>query len=245
MRLGLLSYINSLPVTFGLECGAVPFEGSLQIAEPFQLNQAFAKGELDLTAVSSVEYLLHGWPKVPGLCLACDGPVMSVRLFSRVPREELQGQKVWLTEASATSRALLLALLPNIVAFDAPGLPVLDNRCQAVLRIGDRALEEVEGAHYVYDLGQWWREETGLPMVFAVWVARNEPSEAALLLQESLAWGRAHPDRLLAEARRRTGLPESILKDYFGCLYYQFDERTRQGLAEFQRRVKERICVNQ
>lgn len=246
MRLGLLSYINSLPATFAIESGQLEHDCTLLRAEPSELNRLAIAGDLDVTAVSSVEYLRNRnlFELVPELCLGSDGPVRSVRLFSTVALEQLRGQTVWMTGASATSRALLLSLVPGVTALDAPGEPSLDGRAAAVLRIGDRALEEVAGADHVYDLGELWQQTTGLPMVFAVWVARRGfLARASRLLAESLAWGRANHDRVLDEAMARTGLSRDRLTDYFQCLSFTFDERARQGLEEFGRRalVKERV----
>lgn len=238
MRLGVLSYINSLPVTYALESGKIAFGGSVLRAEPTTLNRMVLEGELDLTAVSSVAYGRHRdkLARVPGFCLACDGAVQSVRLFSTVPWPQLS--RVWVTGDSETSRALLLALKPELELVDHPGQPVLDGRAEAVLRIGDRALEEVEGAHYAYDLGQRWKEETDLPMVFAVWVTRPALVEDAMaMLSASYQWGCQNRDLILAEAQARTGLDEARLEDYFRRLFFRSTAAAEKGLDRFFERV--------
>lgn len=247
MRLGLLSYINSLPVTYGLECGEVAFEGTTCRAEPSVLNRMVVEGELDVTAVSSIEFARNRdrLALVPGFCLASDGEVQSVRLFSTVPLAELKGRKVWMTGASATSRVLAQVLVPGLEPVDGEGLPVLDGRAPAVLRIGDRALEDVEGAEFVYDLGALWQAATGLPMVFAVWVASRDYldrggdlEKVAALLKRSYDWGKTHRPVLLAEAQARTGFPAERLRPYYACLFYRMTPEARLGLDTFYERAR-------
>ena len=238
MRLGLLSYINSLPVTYALEAGQVNFEGTIVRAEPTTLNRMVLEGELDLTAVSSVAYGRHSdkLVRVPGFCLACDGAVQSVRIFSKVPWPQINN--VWVTGDSETSRALLAALKPDLKLVDFPGEPELDGRAEAVLRIGDRALEQVAGAVYEYDLGERWRAETGLPMVFAVWVTRAALVEDAItLLNASYQWGCQNRTAILAEAKRRTGLDDERLEDYFQRLFFRSTAASEAGLERFFERV--------
>ena len=47
---------------------------------------------------------------------------------------------------------------------------------ESVLVIGDRALRlarTLAGSTRIHDLGQLWREQTGLPFVFALWIVRR------------------------------------------------------------------------
>lgn len=241
MRLGVLNYINSLPVTLALERGSA----EAVKAPPAELNQMAISGQLDLTAVSSVVYLRNRQKlaKVPDFCIASDGPVQSVRLFSRVPFEELGRGPVWMTAESETSRALLLQLYPGLEPYDRPGKPNLEGRIPAALRIGDSALEEVPRGQYVADLGQLWKEKTGLPMVFAVWVTRPGLEETCRdMLESSYRWGLEHFDQVLDEAHRRTGLSIDRLRDYYSVLRFRLDGRARKGLEEFAK--GEALCLN-
>jgi chorismate dehydratase len=115
--------------------------------------------------------------------VSCDGAVMSILLFSKVPIEELNGRKVALTNTSATSQALLRILLNRKYHlspeyFESPpelGSMLLE--ADAALLIGDDALRSnyrLKDRLYVYDLGQEWKDHTGEAMVFAVWAVRRE-----------------------------------------------------------------------
>lgn len=241
MRLGVLSYINSMPLTYGLESQAVPFDGEVVRAEPTALNGLADSGLLDVTPVSSVQFLRchRDYQLVPGVCLAAPGAVQSVRLFSSVPFEALREQRVAITSASATSRVLLQILVPGIIPVELQGEPVLTPELPAALLIGDRALRPVEGASHVLDLGEAWSRRTGLPMVFAVWLAsrRLSPQEPAAILASSRAWGERHHGVILDEAARRTGHSRERLEDYFAALTFRMDEAALEGLGEFYRQA--------
>lgn len=240
MRLGVLSYINSMPLTYGLESKAVPFEGEVVRAEPAALNTLADSGLLDVTPVSSVQFLRchRDYQLVPGVCLAAVGEVQSVRLFSQIPIEQLAGRPVAITSASATSRVLLQILVPGVIPVELRGEPALTCELPATLLIGDRALWPVEQAEHVLDLGEAWSRRTGLPMVFAVWLAARRTlcgESPAEILERSRAWGETHRELILEEAARRTGHSRARLERYFGALTYRLDESALAGLAEFYR----------
>lgn len=245
MRMGLLSYINSLPVTYGLESGAVPFSGDFVKGEPTTLNGMALRGELDVTPISSVHYLLcaEHYRVVPGIALCSAGPVRSVKLFSRVPIDKLSGRWVAITKASATSRILLQLLVPGVLCedlqHDHDGPIELTNDRPAVLLIGDQALLQPPLCEFQLDLGQAWYEQTGMPMVWALWIARHdaEMENVVAHLESSRRWGEHHMDLVIQEALRRTELSRPQLDAYFQGLRYQFDDFELEGLRQFYLRA--------
>lgn len=246
MKMGCISYINVLPVTLGLELGQVPFPGELVRAEPTQLNAMTRRGELDVTAVSSIEYLAcyQHYRIVSGVGLSSPGAVRSVKLFSMLPPDRLQGQQVAVTRASATSRTLLQVLLPGIRVVALDRLELSEEQ-PAVLLIGDQALTGGLEATYELDLGQAWRDLTGLPMVFALWLVRRPlpPGMAEEWLQTSRAWGQAHRAEVRAVACQRTGLELADVERYFEGLSYHLGDRELDSLCLFYRLAAEQGLV--
>ena len=122
-------------------------------------------------------------------------------------------------------------------------------RADAVLLIGDDALaawHRAPGAAVrVHDLGRLWWDATGLPMVYAVWVARSEACRHPLLpavvsaLTRSREMGSSLPSSLLDAAAARTGLPRQALVEYYRCLHFVLDDAARQGLLAFYRHATE------
>jgi chorismate dehydratase len=256
MRVGRIPYINCYPVYGAIDRGLVPLEAELVTATAADLNDLLAAGELDVSVVSAVEYARDAaaYHLLPELAISCDGPVHSVKLFSRRPPEELQSATLLRTSSSRTS-VLLLELLcrhrwqvaPRFATVRAEP-PDLDALAQfpheAVLVIGDAALVLAARESYPVqiDLGLAWKEWTGLPFVFAVWAARraSDPTRVRGVharLLESRAWGLANLDLLADQAWATTGIPRGACRDYLAGLDYGFSYRHLAGLTDFFRRL--------
>ena len=227
IRLGRISYVNMAPVFYRLDADVDEVQGV-----PTELNARLLAGELDVAPISSIEYARNAdrLRLLPRLCVGSEGAVDSIQLVSRKPLEQVR--TVAVTPESATSVVLTKVLLP-----EADHVP-LGEKADATLLIGDAALKSAfEDPTPHYDLGRLWLERTGLPMVFAVWAAR-EPvadgiSELEQALAESLRLARAEPETLAREASERYGYPPGFLARYFEKLRYRFGPRERAGLYTF------------
>jgi chorismate dehydratase len=266
MRIGRIPYVNCYPVYGAIDRGVVPLDGSLVTGVPSALNKRMADGTLDISVVSAVEYARDArrYLLLPDLAISCDGPVQSVMLFSRQPAEELDGRRVIVSRSSMTSVALVELLFENVwrarpefVAGDAEVSDIVGfdrEPHEARLVIGDAALvlrgarprvvDSTASAPYpfAYDLGEVWKTWTGLPFVFAVWVAqRTAPVAEALGVHASLItsrnWGLEHLDTLAAQASHVTGVSQRVCHDYLSGLDYGLSYEHLAGLTEFFRRL--------
>ncbi len=263
MRVGRIPYINCYPVYGAIDRGAVPFEASLIDGTPSELNARIARGDLDISVVSAVEYARDSsrYLLLPDLAISCDGPVRSVMLFSRHRAEDLSGRQVMVSRSSMTSVALLELLFENVWRCTprfVPGDAELSDvrwfereEHDARLVIGDAALLLGAGAAaaprypHVYDLGATWKQWTGLPFVFAVWVAlRSTPVKEALAVHaaliESRDWGLSHLDELAQQASAHTGVSERQCLEYLTGLDYGLSYPHLAGLTTFFGRLVER-----
>ncbi len=251
LRLGRISYLNVLPIYLplenGLGAGVHMVSGS-----PAELNKRMAAGELDISAVSSIEYARR-WQDyllVPNLAIGCRGPVQSVLLLSQRPPEELDGKTVLVSSQTHTSAALLQLLLKRIygqepvyAVGDAASALQAGDRPAAILAIGDEALQlrRMEEYPHRLDLGQAWAEWTGKPFIFGVWVASKKSMEqrpemirqSCRLLQRAKGVGLANIDRIASIAAETSGLslPETL--SYFSGLSYDLDTQSQEGLSLF------------
>ncbi len=156
-----------------------------------------------MALVPSVEFFrAPGYRIVSDACVACRGPVLSVKVLFRVPPKDVR--RLALDEGSRTSAELSRILLTETFGVR-PELEPLPVGCgpettdaDAVLLIGDRAIakgevgrgkgegkapspcplpegEGVKAANFVevWDLGERWTDWTRLPFVFAMWIARE------------------------------------------------------------------------
>ena len=272
MRIGRIPYVNCYPVYGAIDRGIVPVAGELIDGVPSHLNRLMASDALDLSVVSAVEYARDPsrYLLLPDLAISCDGPVRSVLLFSTVPAEELEGRRVLVSRSSMTSVALL-ELLCEAVWKVRPVLEPADVESPAAaepedahhrrgagktaaarLVIGDAALrfgfgspvhdDAAAGAPFVYDLGAEWKRWTGLPFVFAVWVARRglpvaESLAAHASLIQSRDWGLRHIETLAVQAHETTGVSLETCRRYLSDLDYGLSYGHLAGLTEFFRRL--------
>jgi chorismate dehydratase len=181
IRVGAVSYLNTRPLIYGLRERLAGI-GTLSLNLPSRLADDLSNGSLDVALIPSVEYfrgLERGYRIISDAAITCRGPVWSVRLLSRVPIPEIR--TLALDVGSRTSAALVQLLLrrahgisPRTVPLEMEQLPE-SAAADAVLLIGDRAMHPPAGVYReIIDLGDWWNRLTGLPFVFAMWVARAD-----------------------------------------------------------------------
>lgn len=262
LRVGRIPYINTYPVYGAVDRGIVTLDATMVDGIPSALNAEMAAGSLDVSVVSAVEYALHAeqYLLLPDLAITSDGPVRSVMLFSKRPVSDLDGATVLVSRSSMTSVELLALMFrerwgvsPRLVPGDAESADIARFGAEthdARLVIGDAALLLSSGTHgasraypYHVDLGLEWKEWTGLPFVFAVWVAqRSTPVGDALRVHAGLIasrdWGIANLPTLAAQAADATGVPQPICQQYFQGLDYRLSLPHLQGLTEFYRRLE-------
>ena len=265
LRIGRIPYVNCYPVYGAIDRKLIHLDADLVDGVPTALNAKMAAGDLDVSVVSAVEYARDSqrYLLLPDLAISCDGPVRSVMLFSRRPATELSACKVLVSRSSMTSVALLELLFENVWHARPRFLPT-DAEISDVARfssedhdarlvIGDAALLLETRARnnrsgdypFAYDLGKVWKEWTGLPFVFAVWVARRDvPVGAALEAHASLIrsrdWGITNVAELARQASAATGVPVSACEEYLDGLDYGLSYPHLAGLTEFYRRLVER-----
>ena len=248
LKIGAVNYLNSKPLIEGLPELLNPF-ADLRLDYPSHLADDLAAGLLDVALIPSIEYFRgRNYEVISDACVAAHGPVLSVKLYSRVPWGEIQS--LALDEGSRTSATLARVLLAERhgVFPKIPSLPLNqrteDSDADAILLIGDRAISRpAEKFVGIWDLGEEWFEWTGLPFVFAMWVARSfnpEPAAKATVaeIEDILSDARDQGlERLNDIARREApllglSLPTTI--SYLSeNLQYHLGSAERNGLKLF------------
>jgi chorismate dehydratase len=262
-RVGHIQFLNCLPIYWGLMRSGALIDVDLQKDTPDRLNTALVAGDLDIGPISLVEYLRHADELVllPDLAVGSDGPVLSVNLVSTRPLAELDGRPVALGSTSRTGVLLAQMLLSQRYGVQPeyftcpPGLTEMLLEGDAGVLIGDAALRAMYEAPRrgltVTDLGQAWREWSGLPMVFAVWAARRDyaAQHPGLVKEVHEAFLRsrdlclAELDAVATAAARWEPFDAATLADYFRVLDFSLGERQVAGLREFARRAAEAGAV--
>lgn len=250
IRVGRISYMNVAPVYYGLDNGSRPDWIQLTSCPPSQLNMLLAKGELDISPVSSAAYAQYQneWLLLPNLSISCDGEVMSVLLVSHYDFHELDGKSVILTDESTTAASLLYLLFalksihPKIRTGKIESLKDLETAAAALV-IGDAALKEKwrTSFRYVWDLGELWKNFSELPFVFALWAVRKSfaekyPDHVAAVIEtfyHSKQNGMNHIHQIVKIASTKLGLPPETCQKYFLNLNYNLGLSQIEGLKIF------------
>lgn len=256
-RVGHIQFLNCLPIYWGLMRSGALLDVDLHKDTPDQLNAALVAGDLDIGPISLVEYLRHADDLLllPDLAVGSDGPVLSVNLVSTKPLDELDTGRVALGSTSRTGVLLAKMLLAQRYGVHPeffrcpPDLTEMLLEADAGVLIGDVALRALYEAPAlgltVTDLGQAWREWTGLPMVFAVWAVRRDfvAAHPGLVKDVHEAFRRsrdlclAELDEVATAAARWEPFDAATLASYFRALDFSLGDRQVAGIREFARRA--------
>jgi len=213
------------------------------------------RDEVDVALCSSIDLLHCPEPLeiVPVGMLGCEGPTLTVRIFSRVPLDRIG--TVACDLESHTSVQLLRVLLreeqgvePEFLSFDARGFaegtvdaPDVD----ALLLIGDKVVTASvprEFEHVEVDLGEAWFEMTGLPFVFATWLCRRDADDArrerirlaSRILDRTRRHNRTRINEIASRNAEAHGWTTSLARGYMvDYLKYDLDDRAMLGLQRF------------
>jgi chorismate dehydratase len=259
MRIGAVNYLNSKPLVCGLEALAPKVRLTYDL--PSRLSDSLAAGRLDVALVPSVEFFrTPGYQIVSDACVACRGPVLSVKLYFRVPPNEVR--RVALDEGSRTSSALTQILLAELCGVRPrwESLPIgsglASSDADAVLLIGDRAISSKERErergrrgegeirtkkltqefYDVWDLGERWCHWTGLPFVFAMWIARPDVdvSEVSGVLAAARDEGVRRVEEIAAREAAVLGISRELASEYLrDTLHFTLGRDEWAGLRRF------------
>lgn len=251
IRVGRIRYINVDPIYFGLDNGLLPPWMQLVNQPPSYLNRMLSQGLLDVSPVSTAAYAVSqkGWSIVPDNSISCFGNAVSVILASKRPFNDLQGKKVLLTDESASAAALLKLLFamrsvkPDFVKTPLKNPEKVKKEADAALVIGNAAISEpwAENFEFIRDLGAMWKEETGLPFVFAVVAVRKDFAakypEAVAAISRLFKISRRDGERNVNIIARRSAsvlkLSSEFCESYHKTLQYDLSPQKIFGLKTF------------
>ncbi len=229
-RVGSVSYLNSVPLTRGLE-------EQVEYMPPAQLAVKLRNDELDAALVSITEVLFcDRYDVLDGIAVASLGEVYSVFLAHRIPLDDVK--TIYCDPASLTSVNLIKVLMAERgqnIQFETLEDHAAAHEKEAVLLIGNPAIEfrQASHPHEIWDLGAAWHEITGLPFVFAVWALRRGRENESLRqkLREARDFGMDTLDYIIDT---REEFDRSFRKDYLGWhIHYHLGNDEREGIRRF------------
>jgi len=237
-RIGVVSYLNTRPLLLGMEQS--PFKERIELmkAYPAQIAQALLDDTIDIGLVPvAVMPLLKHPQLVSKYVIGTEGEVASVALFSQVPMDQIE--KVYLDYQSRTSVALAKILFKQFWKKEVEFLNATEGYINQIhgntagIIIGDRALVNIDKFEHIYDLGLAWKAYSGLPFVFAAWVANKPiPLEFIEAFDAANGYGLSHLEDVIALIPAIEQVYD-LHKYYTENISYELTPEKKAGLGKF------------
>lgn len=217
IRISAVSYTNTKPFLYGLQNTAIVDRIDLSLDIPSDCAQKLIDDQVDIGLIPVAAVLdLPQWEIVSDYCIGAAGPVNSVFIFSNCDISDVK--TIQLDPESRTSNNLARVLLKNHWNIQPAKITGAADYAQSIepntafVQIGDRTFGKKTQYKYVYDLSEEWQNLTGLPFVFAAWIA-NKPIAQDFVneFNSSLKYGLDHRSQLLTQLPQR---PDFDLEDY-------------------------------
>jgi predicted solute-binding protein len=251
MKLATVSYLNARPLIDGLER-----ETDIAVIRrvPSRLLETLETGgaSIALCPVIDFQRSAAGLEIVPAGAIGCDGPALTVKLFSTRPIAELES--ITVDGESHTSVALLGIVMREIygrVPTLRPPGRAEEETPQALLLIGDKVITATPDRTiypHELDLGAAWKKISGKPFVFAAWMTRIGCNLGDLprRLDRIRSANRGRLDRIAARHAAADGWPEALAFEYLSRnLRYELGEPELAGIEDFWRRCHEHGIIDE
>jgi chorismate dehydratase len=243
LKISAVSYLNTIPFIHGLKQSELIKTIDLQLDYPSICADKLINGTVDLALVPvAVIPKLKEAYIISDYCIGANGAVDTVCLYSDVPIEEIES--IALDYQSRTSVALLKILLKEYWQLNPElkkanvGFEENIKGNHAALVIGDRAFALNTKHAYIYDLSAIWKKMTGLPFVFAAWVANTKlPQDFIISFNKALEKGLSNIDKALAlegDSYPNCKNPEDYLNNKIS---YNLDVEKQKGMELFLRKI--------
>lgn len=248
VRIAAVSYLNTLPMVYGLQHHPIANDIELMLAVPSACAQLLREGKADLVLLPvGALSTCPGATFLSDYCIGAEDVVETVCIFSHVPLACVQ--KLYLDPDSRTSVLLARILLQaywdlhlSLAPLPTHLLDLGSEQNAAVLLIGDKVFEYRARYEYTYDLAHAWHTLTNLPMVFAVWATLHCPLDEQFraLFNEAMQFGFAHIREALQDYKLPAFLSEANAMDYLTHrISYTFDAPKQKALALYLQKVQQ------
>ncbi len=237
--ISLISYLNSRPFLYGLENDALRDHIRIFLDIPSKTAVKLINNQADIGLVPVGALTdIPGYRIISNYCIGAVGAVRTVVLASDVPLEEIE--TIYLDYQSRSS-VLLVRVLARFFwkrefrwekSSEGYEEKSISGKTAAVV-IGDRVFNVEKRCRTIIDLSEEWMKFSGLPFVFAVWVAMEE-LPVSFLKQFNAAIGFGVKSVPEVENMVKGEYPGIDLRTYFTeNISYFLDEPKRLGMERF------------
>jgi chorismate dehydratase len=231
IKISAVSYTNTKPFIYGIEHSSVREQVELSLDIPSDCATKLIDGQVDIGLIP-----VAAIPMVPNAniigthCIGSVGAVNSVFIFSNVSIGKVK--TIRLDPQSRTSNNLAKVLLKFHFKKEVEFVTDQAVQADALVLIGDRTFGKKNDFAYAYDMGEEWMKFTGLPFVYAAWVANKTiPANFVKDFDAALRFGLEHRQELL---KTLDSPADFDLEDYLlNKLNFELTADKRKALALF------------
>jgi len=242
IKISAVSYTNTKPFLYGLQHTDIINKIDLSLDIPADCAQKLIDNKVDIGLIPVAAALnIPDWQIVSDYCIGANGAVNSVFIFSNCEIQDIK--TLQLDPESRSSNNLACVLLKNYWELDpelvskANNYSISTDKNTAFVQIGDRTFGKTGNYPYIYDLAEEWKNFTGLPFVFAAWIANKTISEEFITeFNKSLKYGLDHRAQLFAELPTH---PDFDVQEYLmHKIDFELNNAKKQALFLFLNYVK-------
>lgn len=243
IKVGAVSYLNTKPLLYGIERSEELMQQIELVTDyPAKIAKQLIDNEIDIGLIPVTATLqLNEYFIDSDYCIGAENDVASVCLFSEVELDKVE--KILLDYQSRTSVNLCKVLLKNYWKKDVALEDAKEDFTNeikdttAAVLIGDRALKQRSKSKYIYDLAGEWIKFTGLPFVFAAWIANKKlPKHFIELFNQKNSIGIHNIDEVLKTVECDY---YDLKKYYTENISYNLTEQKQQGMSLFLKLLQE------
>jgi len=248
-RIASVSFLNARPLIHGLEQDT---RVELLLDVPSRLLDLLRTNQADVALLPVIDYQrLDNLTIIPAGGIGSDGATLTVRIFSRVPIAQIRSLACDPDSHTSVALARIILARRHDVRPEFTDLArASDDPMQARLLIGDKVVcEGPRGYPHQLDLGDEWKSLTGLPFVFATWMARSDVPDLPQLhdlLAAAKRRGMAELDAIIRDHGVPRGWPAPLARAYLTRhLTFDVGQREIEAIRLFHRYAAEEGIIPQ
>jgi chorismate dehydratase len=241
IRISAVKYANTYPFIWGLKESGFDKRVILETDHPADCAEKLIRGKADigLVPVAALPFIKN-YHIISDYCIGANGKVRTVMLLSNCPFGDIAA--IYLDYRSKSSVNLTKVLAKDMwkkeyrwgktsKQFDFVNI----GRDEAVVLIGDQCFEMENKFKYKIDLAEEWKKQTGLPFVFACWVANLELDiEFISDFNSALKSGVDNIDKVAVAFSKSSVIKKDDLLNYLKYnIDYIFDSEKKRGMNLF------------
>jgi chorismate dehydratase len=247
IRISAVKYANTYPFIYGLTESGFGEKAIIETDHPAECAAKLIDNRADvgLIPVGALP-LLKEYHIISDYCIGANGNVRTVMLLSNTPFDSIN--TVYLDYRSRSSVNLVKVLARNSWKKDfrwigtEQGFDFTSVReGEASVLIGDQCFRYEKNFRYTVDLAGAWKEYTGLPFVFACWVANKKLKDDFIRdFNMALEPGLKNIDAVVEKYGKSGTIKGAELKKYLTeNIDYDFNDDKKKALRMFLSQMAE------